>query len=106
MSIVICWFVTLIRSWICSSVKNQSAAPRPKRGALVHGWIYPMRRLSIWRLREWWGTEEPACPYLQFPMGSRARGRCARLRTIEIGEHVGIDWELLTTLGEVERRVR
>ncbi|KAJ0495393.1 hypothetical protein HanIR_Chr12g0608291 [Helianthus annuus] len=47
--------------------------------------------------------EEPACPYLQFPMGSRARGRCARLRTIEIGEHVGIDWELLSTVGEVER---
>ncbi|KAM0055000.1 hypothetical protein Hdeb2414_s0006g00201051 [Helianthus debilis subsp. tardiflorus] len=47
--------------------------------------------------------EEPACPYLQFPMGSRARGRCARLRTIPIGEHVGIDWELLSTLGEIER---
>ncbi|XP_022004389.1 UDP-glycosyltransferase 87A2 [Helianthus annuus] len=28
---------------------------------------------------------EPAYPYLQFPQGSRARGRCARLRTIEIG---------------------
>ncbi|KAJ0575400.1 hypothetical protein HanIR_Chr05g0212311 [Helianthus annuus] len=47
--------------------------------------------------------EEPTCPYLQFPMGSRARGRCARLRTIEIGEHVGIEWELLSTVGEVER---
>ncbi|KAF5814804.1 hypothetical protein HanXRQr2_Chr03g0115241 [Helianthus annuus] len=46
---------------------------------------------------------DPTCPYLQFPQGSRARGRCARLHTIEIGEHVGIDWELLTTLGEVER---
>ncbi|KAJ0468049.1 hypothetical protein HanIR_Chr14g0692121 [Helianthus annuus] len=39
-------------------MKNQSAAPRPKRGALVHGWIYPMRRLSIWRLRERWGTRK------------------------------------------------
>ncbi|KAJ0779457.1 hypothetical protein HanPI659440_Chr06g0226731 [Helianthus annuus] len=46
---------------------------------------------------------EPACPYLQFPQGSRARGSCARLRTIQIGEHVGIDWELLDTVGEVAR---
>ncbi|KAJ0567817.1 hypothetical protein HanIR_Chr06g0289151 [Helianthus annuus] len=49
------------------------------------------------------GEEEPECPYLQFPVGSRARGRCARLRTIPIGEHVGIDWELLATVGEIER---
>ncbi|MFS7934560.1 putative DNA-directed RNA polymerase [Helianthus anomalus] len=52
---------------------------------------------------EVWDEGEPTCPYLQFPQGSRARGRCARLRTIEIGGHVGIDWELLDTLGEVAR---
>ncbi|KAM0058427.1 hypothetical protein Hdeb2414_s0005g00170141 [Helianthus debilis subsp. tardiflorus] len=46
---------------------------------------------------------EPACPYLQFSQGSRARGRCARLRTIEIGGHVGIDWDLLETVGEAAR---
>ncbi|KAM0057520.1 hypothetical protein Hdeb2414_s0005g00159111 [Helianthus debilis subsp. tardiflorus] len=43
---------------------------------------------------------EEVCPYLQFPQGSRVRRRCARLRTMEIGGHVGIDWELLETLGE------
>ncbi|MFS7927232.1 hypothetical protein Hanom_Chr04g00306561 [Helianthus anomalus] len=41
--------------------------------------------------------------YLTFSLVSDRHERCAKLRTMEIGGHVGIYWELLETVDEAAR---
>ncbi|MFS7958173.1 hypothetical protein Hanom_Chr07g00675081 [Helianthus anomalus] len=43
--------------------------------------------------------------YLTFLLGSDRHERYAKLRTMEIGGHVGIDWDLLETVTEAAREI-
>ncbi|KAL8204993.1 hypothetical protein R6Q57_010616 [Mikania cordata] len=45
-------------------------------------------------------------PILQFPEGSTTFGRCAKFRTMRIGRHKVVDWEVLDEIGEREHAER